>query len=77
MCLSGTLLAFSGNSVTCAVEDGADVDSSGMAFAFSAAAAKELFVGDKDEEAEDEDPADHDLIVLQCNTGRTSRQNCG
>ena len=48
-----------------------------MAFAFSAAAAKELFVGDKDEEAEDEDPADHDLIVLQCNTGRTSRQNCG
>ena len=44
-------------------------------FAFSAAEANELFVGDRDDEAEEEEPADHDLIVRQCNTGRTSRQN--
>ena len=43
--------------------------------AFSAADANELLVGEREDEAEDEEPADHDLIVRQCNTGRTSRQN--
>lgn len=50
------------------------VDDAGS-LAFSAANAKELFVGDREDDAEDEEPADHDLIVRQCNTGRTSRQN--
>ena len=51
-----------------------DSDDVAGSFAFSAAAAK-LFVGERDDDAEDEEPADHDLIVRQCNTGRTSRQN--